>query len=347
MGKAYNHLKIFHHTQKLNSLLSEVTYAPVHIRIKPTNLCNHKCWYCAFRLKGEQIGKDMVGTDSLPYEKMLQIVEDLKYMCVEAVTFSGGGEPLCYKYIYEFIDRLDTKVAVLTNGALLTGEIAKLLARKASWVRVSIDGWDNESYSEYRGVDKDEFFRVISNMANYKGKYLGVAIVVDKKNYTHLYDMIKLFYELGAKSVKVAPVIMSGDISKMNTYHRDLKEVVNAQIVRAKKHFEADFFEINDSYHSQMESFKKDYNWCPYGQITPIIGADCNVYYCHDKAYNLDKGIMGSIKDISFQEFWYNGKEKFFTIDPSKDCNHHCMCDKANKNIIEYLNAKKEHREFI
>lgn len=344
MGRAYNHLKLFHHTSKLNSLLTENMLPPVHIRIKPTNQCNHKCWYCAFRLGDAHIGKNMNNTDYIPYEKMVGLVNDLEKMRVQAVTFSGGGEPLCYKHIYEFVDRLSTKVAVLTNGALLSGSIANLLARKASWVRISIDGYDGESYAKYRGVGEDEFDKVLSNMANFKGKYLGIAIVVDKRNFLHIYDMIKLFYSMGVNSVKVAPVIMSGSIEKMNAYHADISDKVIADIARAKKDFR---FEINDSYHSQMGSFEKIYHWCPYAQITPIIGADCNVYYCHDKAYNLDKGIMGSIKDISFKDFWFNGKEKFFTIDPAKDCNHHCMCDSANKNIIEYLNANKDMVEFI
>lgn len=344
MGKAYNHLKIFHHTEKLNSLLTENILPPVHIRIKPTNRCNHKCWYCAFRLGDAHIGKHMDNADSIPHAKMLELVDDLKNMKVKAVTFSGGGEPLCYKHIYEFVDRLTTKVAVLTNGALLKGEIAQLLAKKASWVRVSIDGWDNESYAKYRGTDPDEFDKVLCNMANFKGKYLGVAIVVDKRNFSYLYEMIKTFYSMGVSSVKVAPVIMSGSIDEMNAYHADIVDVVASEIKRAKKDFN---FEINDSYHAQMKSFEKVYHWCPYGQITPIIGADCNVYYCHDKAYNLDKGIMGSIKDISFKDFWYNGKEKFLSIDPAKDCNHHCMCDSANKNIIEYLNANESMVEFI
>lgn len=344
MGKAYNHLKIFNHTEKLDSLLTKDTLAPVHIRIKPTNACNHKCWYCAFRLGGKHIGKDMNDADSIPFKKMLELVDDLDTMKVKAVTFSGGGEPLCYDYIYDFVELLTTKVAMLTNGALLNGDIAELLAKKASWIRVSIDGWDSESYAKYRETGLDEFDKVLSNMANYKGKYLGVAIVVDKKNCTHLYDMIKLFYSMGISSVKVAPVIMSGDINEMNKYHLEILPIVKEEIKRAKQDFN---FEINDSYHAQMDSFDKAYHWCPYGQITPIIGADCNVYYCHDKAYNLDKGIMGSIKDKSFQDFWYNGKEKFFSIDPAKDCNHHCMCDKANKNIIEYLNANKEMVEFI
>jgi len=35
-------------------------------------------------------------------------------------------------------------------------------------VRVSIDGWDDESYSSYRNVEKGEFTKVMRNIENFK-----------------------------------------------------------------------------------------------------------------------------------------------------------------------------------
>jgi len=66
--------------------------------------------------------------DRLPREKMLEIVDDLAEMGVQAVTFSGGGEPLIYPYIAEAVNRLGCsriKVATLTNGSHLHENIAE------------------------------------------------------------------------------------------------------------------------------------------------------------------------------------------------------------------------------
>jgi radical SAM protein with 4Fe4S-binding SPASM domain len=82
-------------------------------------------------------------------------------------------------------------------------------------------------------------------------------------------------------------------------------------------------------------------------QITPVIGADLNVYSCHDKAYNMKEGLLGSIRDRSFSDFWNSGKEKFYRIDPSRDCNHHCVMDSSNLQILEYLGADHNHMEFV
>ena len=80
--------------------------APVHIRIKPTNVCNHDCYFCAYRSQDMSLGEDMDKRDRIPREKMLEIADDLVAMGVEAVTFSGGGEPLIYPHLVETIERL-------------------------------------------------------------------------------------------------------------------------------------------------------------------------------------------------------------------------------------------------
>jgi hypothetical protein len=126
-----------------------------------------------------------------------------------------------------------------------------------------------------------------------------------------------------------------------------LFDVVKEQTTRAMADFASDSFELFDSYHSQLESFAKQYHWCPYLQITPVIGADLNVYSCHDKAYNLKEGLLGSIRDVSFKAFWHGSRDRFFAIDPSRVCDHHCVMDSSNLQILEYLDADRDHLEFV
>ena len=81
---------------------------------------------------------------------MAEIVEDLLDMGVEAVTFSGGGEPLLYPGLAEIITRLaggGIRIGSLTNGSQLRGKVADVFAAHGTWIRVSIDGWDSESYA--------------------------------------------------------------------------------------------------------------------------------------------------------------------------------------------------------
>ena len=356
MANKYSNLKIFHYQEKLDSLSRDVEEikAPIHIRIKPTNVCNHNCWYCAYKVDYLQLGQDMVERDYIPQEKMMEILEDCYEMGVKAITFSGGGEPFTYKYFNETIKKLieyGISFASLTNGSRLQGEIAELFAHHATWLRISMDGWDDESYAKARDVKVGEFSKIIQNMKNFSelggSCALGVSFIVDKKNYTHTYEFVKRIKESGASSIKISPAVVSNHAKENDAYHKPLFDVMQEQIKRAKEDFEDSDFEIYDSYHLFDEEIDKEYEWCPFMQILPVIGADLNIYPCQDKAYNLDNGLVGTIKDKSFKDFWFDNKSKFFKINPSCDCQNRCVADEKNKMILDYLHVDKQHLGFV
>jgi MoaA/NifB/PqqE/SkfB family radical SAM enzyme len=356
MGILYSKLKMFHFPEKLASLPLEnpEVLPPLHIRIKPTNVCNHNCWYCAYRRENIQLGKDMVLREQIPETRMMELVDDCIEMGVKAVTFSGGGDPLCYPHLAITARRLadaGIKIACLTNGALLKGEIAELFAAKGSWIRVSLDGWDGESYGRYRGVSADEYNRVMANLSAFRRSsetcLLGVVIIIDANNAPRVYDLVRQFHSLGVHSVKVAPCFTGNHAEENNTYHAPHFPQVKEQIQRAITDFSSDRFEIFDSYYAQLCTFHKEYDWCPYIQINPVIGADLNVYSCHDKAYNLDSGLLFSIQEQRFSEAWLRNKEQFFSIAPSRQCNHHCVVNEKNRMLIEYLGLDRQHLEFV
>ncbi len=243
------------------------------------------------------------------------------------------------------------RFAALTNGGRLSGELAELFAGHAVWLRVSMDGWDDASYSEYRRIPKGEFSKVMDNMRRFKALggrcRLGVSLIVDRKNAPHIHEFIKRLKDIAVDSVKVSACITSNKGEENNLYHAPIFEAVKDVIRRAKAGLEDGAFEINDAYHRLDENFGKDYDWCPYLQILPVIGADLNVYSCQDKAYNLDEGLLGSIKTARFMDFWRSGKDKFFGINPSIHCNHHCVANEKNRIILEYFKADKEHMDFV
>jgi len=356
MKLLYTKTKIFHYFEKIESLPenTEKIMAPIHLRIKPTNVCNHNCRYCGYRSDNLQLGKDMITKDYIPETKMMEIIDDMEEIGVKAVTFSGGGEPLIYPFILKTMKKLaktSTKFATLTNGARLSGEIANVIAKHGTWIRISIDGWNDESYSYYRGVPFGEFTKVLKNIENFKklkGKcLLSVVIIVDKTNYCHIYELTKTLKSIGVDSVKIAPCLISNNSIENNDYHKPIFTEVKKQIEKCINELQDNHFEIFDSYHEQLESFKKTHTWCPYTQILNVIGADQNIYSCQDKAYNLDSGLIGSIKNMRYKDFWFTNKDKFFKINPSIHCNHHCVTNEKNKLILEYLNSDKEHIAFV
>lgn len=352
----YSRLKILRYPEKLRSLPPDepALLAPLHVRLKPTNRCNHACAYCAYRSDALQLGRDMDPRDEIPREKLLEIVDDLVAMGVGALTLSGGGEPLLHPDLPEALDRLAPsamRVACLTNGSRLSGGLAERLAFRASWVRVSIDGWDGESYARIRGCRADEFDRVMGNLRAFKALggpcTLGAAIVVDAANAPHVGSLIDRLRDAGVDSVKVSPCIVSNDGAANNRHHAPHFRLVRDAVQAARGRHADGRFELFDAWHEVTEDYRKPYRYCPYIQILPVIGADLRLYACHDKAYNLACGALGSLRDTPLRDLWFADKARLLAIDPSRDCDHHCEADGKNRLVLEWLGLAPDHLPFV
>lgn len=354
----YTRLKAFHFEENLAALpiATDKIAPPIHIRLKPTNICNHRCRYCAYSSETlTAFGKNTWDHNAtIPGEKMLEIIGDIIEMGVKAVTFSGGGDPFVYPHLLEaskILAKSPVRFAALTNGSRVTGELAEVFAASATWLRISMDGWDNASYSYYRGVPDGEYTKIMKNIGNFKmlsGRcYLGVSLIIDGENGLHVYESLRRLKDAGVDSVKLSPCLVSDDELKNKEYHLEIASEIKDQIEQAKSDLADSKFELFDAYTTLSEKFQKQYTWCPTMQLCPIIGADQNVYTCPDKAYNLDKGLIGSIKDRRFSSFWFDDKSKFYKVNPTDDCSHHCERNALNELLVEYSSINPEHLYFV
>ena len=355
MNSRYAQFKVFAFPDKVASLARSApeTLPPLHVRIKPTNVCAHRCSYCAYRSDQLALGSTMDERSVIPEQKMFEIVSDLEQMGGGAVTFSGGGDPFYYPPLARVVKRVadgPIRFAALTNGTRLTGELAALFSHHGTWIRVSLDGYDDESYAAYRGVREGEYTKLMENLeafARLGGPcHLGVSLVVDRDNAPHVEASVARLRDAGVGSVKVSPCIVSNEPAENARYHEPIAPVVRDQIERLKARSDSGDFELFDAYHALDARFDKSYDWCPYLQVLCVIGADLNVYSCQDKAYT-PGGLIGSIRDTSFSAFWSDGRDKFFAIDPSRDCRHHCVANDKNRALCELLSADSEHLFFV
>jgi MoaA/NifB/PqqE/SkfB family radical SAM enzyme len=353
-GVLYSNLKFLRFKDQLDALSSGSVAAPVHIRIKPINHCNHHCWYCAYRTDDLKLGEDMDEKDVIPRDKMFEIVGDIVSMGVKAVTFSGGGEPLLYKPLPEVIDRLaagGVRVATLTNGSNLKGRVAEALARHATWVRVSIDAWDDESYVKSRGAKPGEFSRLMDNMKAFVATgtkcVLGVSFITGKDNYHRLHEVCSRFKEIGVNHVKLSAAVVGNSVDENNRYHHEFATGARAEIDRCQA-LNGDGFTVLDHFHEMESRFEKDYTRCPFLQFLTVIGADQTVYTCQDKAYT-KSGTLGSIKDRSFRDYWFSEENRraLTEFDPSRLCKHHCVSHAKNLALMQYLAIDTEHGLFV
>ena len=354
MATYYSPLKFLHFKKHLAGLDQGEIVAPVHIRVKPTNHCNHNCWYCAYRADNLDLGDEMVLKDSIPAERMLALAHEFVSMGVKAVTFSGGGEPLLYKPLPEVIEILATggvRIAALTNGSNLKGRVADAFAAHGTWIRVSLDAWDDESYVKSRGAKGRDFSRLIENIRNFTARstecVLGVSLIVGHDNHRHIMEVCSLLKDCGVNHVKVSGAVVSNDAAGNNSYHLTIKNEVEQQI-KAAQALTDNSFSVLNHYHDLEDRFEKQYGTCPFLQFLTVVGADQQVYTCQDKAYT-QSGRMGSIATRSFKEFWFSEESQQFlkTFDPSTQCGHHCVSHAKNLAIHEYLSLDQEHVNFV
>lgn len=349
----YSNLKIFHHSNILNKIESNERCNPLYIRIKPTNLCNHNCYYCHY--KNAYLTLDEYGAnDYIPYDKMMEIVEDMGRMRVKAVTFSGGGEPLVYPYIEETMEKILDKgidLSIITNGSLLTGRKAELLA-KSKWVRISIDSIIDENYARIRGISLNamqELLKNIKDFAKIKSDdcELGINFVIGKENYKEIENVAVRMKELGVNHVKFAPLFSN----ETEEYHKNIKDEVISTLNKMSEKLNSEKYKIIDLYTSDFDNyevFKRTYSRCPIKEFVCVIAANSKVYYCHDKAY-LSNGCVCDLNQHSFYDEWNSEgvTQKFKEFDAKKICGQHCVYDSRNILINSYLDMNKNHVNFV
>ena len=366
MGNVYDAGKIVFHPEKLASLAKGEVSAPVYVRVKPTNKCNHRCFYCSYDPAFDYVLSETLDRrDWIPRSKMMEILDDFRYIGVKAVTYSGGGEPLLHPNITEIFDRTMNNgidLSIITNGQLLDGDRAAAL-RNSEWVRVSADSPDVETFARTRRVSKDLYFGLVDNLKNFARDKnpkceLGINFVIQGGNSDKVYEGARFFKLLGANHIKFSPLYTPRGFEE---YHAQFKKSVIEQIARAKEDLDGDGFSVYSTYENDFDlsgKSERTYEKCFIMETVPVIGADSTVYFCHDKAYS-SSGKLGSIKERSFRDLWFSDdvKKVFSTFNARKGCAHHCANDCRNLAIAEvishidkidqYKPASDRHKNFV
>ncbi|MDQ7825986.1 MAG: radical SAM protein [Candidatus Eremiobacteraeota bacterium] len=123
---------------------------PLFVTIDPVNACNLKCRWC--------------NADFLLRQKTRMISRDTLYSLidflltwddgVDAVTFSGGGEPLVHPQFAGVLEKCLQRsliTGISTNGVKI-GDYAELISR-CHWVGVSVDAGSGALMKELKGYD--------------------------------------------------------------------------------------------------------------------------------------------------------------------------------------------------
>jgi len=158
-------------------------YLQLHI----TERCNLNCAHCYL---GEKNHKDM------RLRTIAQVLEEFSHFGFKVLI--TGGEPLLHRNFWDVLklaSDLPLKVEVLTNGTLITPEVALGLSKYADQVQISLDGM-MEGHEHIRG--KGTFRATMEGMMN-ANDFMPVscATMIHSKNLNEFDAMEGTLKELG------------------------------------------------------------------------------------------------------------------------------------------------------
>ena len=146
-------------TSVIKSIRNVLFKKPLLAIYDTTKLCNQHCPMCNIRKNH---------SENMSLAELEETVKKLRRNGVGYV-FIQGGEPLMRKDIIDVVDifiKYSVKPTVITNGALLTKQLARQLADRRCNLAISIDSLERERYAYLRGSDDlPQVLKIIDEIA--------------------------------------------------------------------------------------------------------------------------------------------------------------------------------------
>lgn len=318
---------------------------PISGEIHPTNQCNNACTYCFY--------KDLHKSgQNLSFGQMVTIVEQLVHAEQKALVFSGGGEPLMNKdtpAVVEYTKEIGLEVGFITNGQLITPQIAKILVQNCIWIRVSLSATTRQTFKEIRGVDNfDAALNGILELLSAKKATESKATIGLQWIYTRLDPVNNLitFVKNWAqgKGIDYIQLLCEQSFDKeVLNKQRDLPAIA-LRLQRLQPTNPAIIYSKADDL--RLPNFGRNYDTCEGHWFTSAIGADGKVYICCHLIGD-ERFAFGDLQQENFKTVWHSPKRQEIAKSINvEECLHLCKHHEVNK-LLGKLKKLQPHQNFL
>ena len=342
--------KLLHHPHRLSMLKAGLVPPPINVEIDLTNRCSLGCESCHFaytHTRGPLAGKSgkpdnwQSGGDVMETKLARKILTDLASAGVLSVTWTGGGEPTLHPDFDLITSANPLEQGVYTHGGHISEERAAMMKQCFTWVYVSLDCPDRESYRAYKGVDG--FERAINGVTNLVGAdgkaTIGLGFLLGRENWRKIPEMIALGNQLGVDYVQFRPMIQytQAEPDKPAEDTGWLSDCIAALEWSLAPNVICDI----DRFRMYRDWQGHGYETCYYSGLSTVITPNGSVWTCVNKREHAGD-YMGSLQDESFSNIW--GRRKLAHV--NGDCRVLCRGHLANLTAGEVM-REVEHVNFI
>jgi len=374
MSNIFNpHNKILCHLDKVDELLNNKNPSPVTIEIDPSNACNHSCPFCiSGHLHLNKFkGTELFNRTMLKKKFFKNLVDDLMSMNIEAINWTGGGEPTMNPALGEMIRLINKnskiQMGMFSNGTMFERfNLFETIVNCLSWIRISMDAGNADSYDKLRVTNKTTNFdlvvknilALIETKKRLKSNItIGVGFVVTKENYNEIIDFSNLFKDTEVDYCQFKPEIIQIERDESIDKSKEqissdfwLKEVLTK--LNEAKNILGDKYECNaykiDDLIIDVKNYGRNYKQCLGSQLQPCVGADGNVYVCTNHRGH-KKYSYGSIYEKSFKEIWNDIQKRdsimnqINNVEKFSNCTHLCKPHESNKILYQIKENKQNY----
>lgn len=347
-------LKLFGHLDRLEELRRGRRPAPVNIEIDLSNRCSLGCEWCHFgytHTRGPLAGKRDKPAGALPGGDLMdtplahRILEQAAWLGVKSITWTGGGEPTLHADFDEIVAQaaecgLDQ--GVYTHGGHMPLARAALLKRLFTWVYVSLDAADRDSYRRAKGVDY--FERAcggIRHLVQAEGAAtVGVGFLLNRDNWRDGPAMIALARTLGADYCQFRPTVRyaqdaPGTVDEDTGWLDDclawLRSLDAPDVICDVRRFEM-----------YRDWQGHGYSVCQWAELSTVITPGGQVWRCVNKREHAG-ALLGDLTSETLAEIW-RARGGPCVVDG--DCRVLCRGHVANV-ALDALLTPQPHANFI
>ncbi|MBC1925432.1 radical SAM protein [Listeria innocua] len=263
----------------------------LHIIIYPK--CNLKCSYCFYNVNSLSYKKNKLDLASI------QTWIDKSNGQIENVTFTGG-EPTLHRNFLEIVSQISDQVEsikIISNGTMLTREMAESLKQYKAKIDISLDSITSNLHEEIRGGFKKTINGI--NIAKEIGILSGINTVLTTSNLDQVDDLIA-FARLKETKINFSPVDIE-ESNSLNLLSLSLQE--KNSLLRKLENYYCDdrnhYFKLFYLYlhNNKLPNFTK----CYFSLRNIILDSDGNFYPCYPRK-DIQNSCLGSIFNNSFED---------------------------------------------